>query len=87
MFGLITKVLFTALCALLSVFSLNRLFWGGSDCSRQLQDNRKIKGKSLRESRVLQIFIETCSPLVPYGILPTKLAGYSNKKFVYVYNR
>ena len=89
-FGLITKMLFTALCALLSVFSLNRLFWGGSDCSRQLQDNRKIKGKSLRHttpSRVLQIFIETCSLLVPYGILPTKLAGYSNKKFVYVYNR
>ena len=32
-FGLITKVLLTALCALLSVFSLNRLFWGGSGCS------------------------------------------------------
>ena len=29
MFGSITKVLFTVLCALLSVFSLNRLFGGG----------------------------------------------------------
>ena len=90
-FCLLTKVLFTALCALL------RLFWGGSELFRQpwLNSPRwQEKGKSPRhttQSRVLQIFIETCSSnmftsLVDVNLLITKLAGYTNKKFVYMYS-
>ena len=45
MFGLITKVHFTALCALLSVFSLNRLFWGDLTVQTTLAKQTKITGK------------------------------------------
>ena len=46
----------------------------------------------MTQSRVLQIFIETCSrnmftSLVDVNLLPTELAGYINKKFVYMYNK
>ena len=93
MFCLLIKALFIVLCAHFSssFFSLNRLFWGDLNCSdNPVKDNRKIEGKSLRDP--VKNFTKTCSrnmftSLVDVNLLPAKLAGYTNKKFVYMCNK
>ena len=97
MFRMLTKVLFTALCAHLSVFFVlffhstgiffNLFFGGGGgggdlNCSDQ---NMKIKGKSPSQEFTI-FFIETCSrnmftSLMVVNLSPTKLARYTNKIF------